>query len=240
MKKLFLTLFFACGIFALLSQGELLWSQLKSLDQARVHKVQKGEYLSKLAKAYYGDAQHWRELALINRAPNANHIQVGEEILLPSSAVMNELSRSRTLTRVNALVGDEARLGTHPAPESPSTLTESTEPASEPATTAPVETPTTMTEEGTGTLPEPSEPEMTTLEPEPVAEDAGFPWFWLAIGLIMIAGVVGFILYRRKQSQETEVEVETVGARNRIDDFARERRPFVGPQNHPKENTTVL
>ncbi|MGH7454374.1 MAG: LysM peptidoglycan-binding domain-containing protein, partial [bacterium] len=105
MKKFFLTLFFACGIFVLLSQGELLWSRFKFLDEPRVHKIQKGESLSKLAKQYYGDPQHWRELALVNRAPKPGHLEVGEEILLPSATVIDELRRSRTATRVNALVG---------------------------------------------------------------------------------------------------------------------------------------
>jgi hypothetical protein len=69
MKKILLTLFFAAGIFVLWSHGEMVWSNRRFLDEPRVHKIEKGEYLSRLAQQYYGDPQRWRELALINRAP---------------------------------------------------------------------------------------------------------------------------------------------------------------------------
>jgi LysM repeat protein len=110
MKKIFLTLFFAASIFVLWSSSELLWSNRRLLDEPRVHKIEKGEYLSKIAQKYYGDPQRWHELALINRAPNPHHVEAGEEILVPAAKVVEEIERTRTLTRVNLLVDEQERL----------------------------------------------------------------------------------------------------------------------------------
>ncbi|MDZ7290036.1 MAG: LysM peptidoglycan-binding domain-containing protein [candidate division KSB1 bacterium] len=217
MKKFLLLLFFACGIFLLLSQGEVLWSKLNFLDAPRVHKVQKGESLSKLAKQYYGDAQRWRELAIVNRAPKPNHLEVGEEILLPSATVINELRRSRTITRVNALVGEQEKIAVRATPESPQTLRQSGEP-----TAVPVETPAASSGQSTNLVPETS-PEVMAPPAEPITESSGFPWFWLAIALIIIAGAAAFLWYRRKHAEDKKIEIEIVEPRHSFED--RSARP---------------
>jgi LPXTG-motif cell wall-anchored protein len=241
MKKLFLTVFFAGGIFLLLSQGEVLWSKLKFLDEPRIHKVRKGESLSKLAQRHYGDAQHWRELALVNRAPKPSHIQVGEEILLPSATVINELSRSRTLTRVNTLLGDQENAAERSAPESSTTVTK---PTNGSHSVAPAEKPSETSDPSGGPVPE-TTPDPIAPQSDTTIENTGFPWFWLAIGMILIAGVVGFLLYRRKQEEEGKTEVETVESNRTVNDrstrsaftpFSKEnRRPF-GKPGREKEN----
>lgn len=244
MKKLFLTVFFAGGIFLLLSQGEVLWSKLKFLDEPRIHKVRKGESLSKLAQQHYGDAQHWRELALVNRAPKPNHIQVGEEILLPSATVINELSRSRTLSRVNTLLGDQENAAER---TTPSSSTASTKPTNGSHSIAPSEKPAGTSDPSGGSVPE-TTPEPIAPQSNTTSEDTSFPWFWLAIGIILVAGVVGFLLYRRKQTEEGKTEVETVETSSTVNDrparsafkpFSKEnRRPF-GKTDREKENLAV-
>jgi hypothetical protein len=244
MKKLFLSVFFAGGIFLLLSQGEVLWSKLKFLDEPRVHKVRKGESLSKLAQQHYGDAGHWRELALINRAPKPGHIQVGEEILLPSATVINELSRSRTLTRVNALLDSRE---TSAARTTPASSTTATKPASSSHSVASSEKSAEMSDPSSGPVPE-TTPETLAPQTDSTSENTGFPWFWLAIGMILIAGVVGFLLYRRKQVEEGKTEVEKVESsstdkdrptRSAFTPFSKEnRRPF-GKTDREKENLAV-
>ena len=244
MKKLFLTVFFAGGIFLLFSPGEVLWSKLKFLDEPRIHKVRKGESLSKLAQQHYGDAQHWRELALVNRAPKPNHIQVGEEILLPSAAVINELGRSRTLTRVNTLLGDQENVAERNGPEAPAT---STKPANGKHPVAPSERPAETHTPSDGLVPE-TTPETIAPQPDATAEDAGFPWFWLAIGSILIAGVVGFLLYRRKQTEVGKPGVETVESNSTVSDrstrsaftpFSKEKRRPFDKTGREKENLAV-
>jgi len=226
MKKIFLMLFLVGGFFLLLSHGEVLWSKRKFLDEPRVHKVQKGESLSKLAKQYYGSPKRWRELALVNRAPKPSHLQVGEEILLPSASVINELRRSRTITRVNTLIGEQQKAATAGASEVSSLPIQPHAPATQ------VETPAVNAEDHSLV------PETT---PETIATPAAgsaFPWFWLALGVMIIAGAAGFIWYRRRQAEKSEDDATTFEPRRSFDDRARERQAFSKPSPQ-KENLAV-
>jgi len=217
MKKLFLSLFFATGIFILLSQGEIVWSNRLYLDEPRVHKIEKGEYLSKLAERYYGDPQRWRELALINRAPNPNHVEVGEEILVPAANKAAEVSRARTLTQVNTIVRDQEGLAVR-EPSTPMTN-------AAPTTTMPTSAP--EVNRGNGTIePEPVAP-ITEETPAPVVEENGFPWLWVGIGAAILA-IVGVILYRRRQSTEQEVDINIEKKDNGVEEF-RSRRQYGMP-----------
>ncbi len=229
MKKFFLTLFLAGGFFLMFSHGEVLWSKRKFLDEPRVHKVQKGESLSKLAKQYYGSPKRWRELALVNRAPKPGHLQVGEEILLPSASVINELRRSRTITRVNTLIGEQEKAATAKAPE---VISQSVQPQAPPAPTPQVETPATNGEDHS-LVPETSPETIAT----PAAGSA-FPWFWLALGVMIIAGAAGFIWYRRRQAEKPEDDATAFEPRRGFDDRGRERQVFSKPSPQ-KENLAV-
>jgi len=195
MKKLFLTLFFAAGIFLLWSHGEMLWGNRLFLDEPRVHKIEKGEYLSKLAQQYYGDPQRWRELALINRAPNPDHVEVGEDLLVPAANTISELGRARTITQVNALVDEQQKLATRgPSPS----ITQTT----------PATTPSSEVTSGNGTTPhEPVVERPTSVAPEPVATESGFPWLWVGVGAVMLALTgAGFEFYRRRQAANEKAE----------------------------------
>ncbi len=193
MKKIFLTLFFAAGIFVVLSQSEIVLSNRLFLDEPQVHKIEKGEYLSKLAQRYYGDPQRWRELALINRAPNPDHVEIGEEILVPAANKVAEVRRARTLTEVNSVVRDQQSLAER-QPSAPMTDVVPTTPSE----------PTTPVVDGTI---EPRYSEPYVEEPAP-AEQSSFPWLWLGIGAAVIAVVIGFIMHRRRQEQNVEIEVK--------------------------------
>ncbi|MCE7943703.1 MAG: LysM peptidoglycan-binding domain-containing protein [Chlorobi bacterium CHB1] len=116
MKKVLLTAF--CGVVLLLvmAHDNLLMSRLRWLESPQVHHVQKGESLSKLAKEHYGDTDYWRELALVNRAPNPNHIEPDEKILLPAANVMEDLRKARTISSVNSLV-DQQQMAAKASPD---------------------------------------------------------------------------------------------------------------------------
>lgn len=204
MKKLFLTLFFAAAIFLIGSHGEMLWGNRLFLDEPRVHKIEKGEYLSKIAKQYYGDPQRWRELALINRAPNPNHVEVGEEILVPAANKVQELRRAHTLTQVNTVVKAQQQLATNtPAAPAPPTTT----PA---ITIAP--------HEPVGATPAP-------VVTEPVAPPDALPWQWIVAGAaILILAIIGFIRYRRRKAEEAEVEIPARKREDSFEDFRRRRQ----------------
>jgi hypothetical protein len=230
MKKIFLTLFFAAGIFVLWSHGEMVWSNRRFLDEPRVHKIEKGEYLSRLAQQYYGDPQRWRELALVNRAPNPNHVEVGEEILVPAASVVAEIGRAHTLTKVNALVNDQKKLVREPSQP----ITENT-PATTPTSSGEVTT-------GNGTA-EPVAPVEETPVPiatAPVANETSFPWLWIGLGLIVLA-LAGIVIYRRRQNAEPETNFAFKSKENGFDDSRNRNQygeswPFKAqPFDHKKE-----
>jgi len=213
MKKLFLTLFFAGGIFILWSHSEMLFGNRLFLDEPRVHKIGQNESLSKLAQQYYGDPQRWRELALINRAPNPNHVEVGEEILVPANNVVAELGRARTITQVNTLVNEQQEQATR-APSKPITGTETT-PAPAPSS------------EVTGNGITPHEQVTETPAPqvaEPAATENGFPWLLVGIAaVVLLLASAGFAYYRRRQTVDDD-DVVVVKKENNFDDFRRRRQ----------------
>ncbi len=106
LKSLLLALLFA----AVWIHGETLWSGRLFLDEPRIHVIQDGEFLSKIAQMYYGRASYWRVLALINRAPNPDRIYPGEQIILPDQQSVARLARARRLSEVNALTAEQEQL----------------------------------------------------------------------------------------------------------------------------------
>jgi hypothetical protein len=231
MKKIFLTLFFAAGIFVLWSHGEMVWSNRRFLDEPRVHKIEKGEYLSRLAQQYYGDPQRWRELALINRAPNPNHVEVGEEIFVPAANAVAEIGRARTLTKVNALVNDQEKL----ARESSRPITEIA-PATIPSPSGEVTTGNETTEPVA-----PIEETPTPVATEPVANETSFPWLWVGLGTIVLA-LAGIVIYRRRQNAEPEMNFTFKPKENGFDDSDHRRQfgeswPFKPQPANQKQET---
>jgi hypothetical protein len=83
------------------------WCKKLLFGSPTTHVIQKGEYLSEIAKKYYGRADYWRELALINRAPDSDLVFPGEEIIIPSLDIIKEIRRTRWLSKVNAYVKNE-------------------------------------------------------------------------------------------------------------------------------------
>lgn len=105
MLKRFLFSVVLMGLLVLFMEpaGNLLSNFLR-LDQPRTHQIAEGDWLSKVAKKYYGDASYWQELALINRAPDGDLIFPGEEIIVPSFEAIREVRTSRRLSAVNDIV----------------------------------------------------------------------------------------------------------------------------------------
>lgn len=65
--------------------SESLAPTLASTAGGRVHTVQKGDTLYKLARMYYNDQAKWREIWNANRSsvPNANQLRVGTQLRIP-------------------------------------------------------------------------------------------------------------------------------------------------------------
>lgn len=231
MKKSLFAVSLVALVLVLLAQQDLLWSRLQFLDAPRVYVIQKGESLSQLAREHYGDTDYWRELALVNRAPKPDHIQPGEEILLPAANVIQELRRARTISRVNDLINAQHALATRVVPENPATENQT---ALEAAPSQTASEPTMVAMGGDADTPavvpataQYEVQEAATYNDEPVAEESGSSWFWLIFGVLALGGVVGFVVYRRKQ-EEQEVALaqgDRLKANGASPNFQLDRRP---------------
>lgn len=107
MKKLMIVFILVSVVVGLYSEDNLLWCKKVLFNEPTKHIIQKGDYFSKLSKHYYGTTKYWRELALINRAPNKDLVFPGEEVIIPSLEAIQKLHKSRSLTRVNSIVDDQ-------------------------------------------------------------------------------------------------------------------------------------
>jgi LysM repeat protein len=175
----------------------LVYAKKIFLGDPTTHEIQKGEYLSKIAQKYYGDASLWRELSLINRAPDSDLVFPGEEIVLPRKDVLLKIRNTRRLSRVNQFVrGEEdiiARLKVDEDDMPQMTATE-TRTESKPADELLVS--------------ETSTPEQTVVE-EPVAtiadedeqsgKSSSFPIVIVAVAAALVIGLIALIVYRRKK-----------------------------------------
>ncbi len=107
---------FVTGIIVLgyYAEDQFLWCTRLFTNDPGVHTVQKGEYFSKLSQHYYGTADYWQELALVNRAPDSDLVFPGEKIIIPGMEAIKELHRTQSLTMVNKIVnGQEKWLAEH-------------------------------------------------------------------------------------------------------------------------------
>jgi nucleoid-associated protein YgaU len=73
-----------------------LWNVIKGIDASvsdatidinvqpgLTYTVQSGDTLSKIAKRFYGDANHYHQIAQASGISNPDHIEVGQEVTLP-------------------------------------------------------------------------------------------------------------------------------------------------------------
>ncbi len=73
-------------------------------DDPTLREVREGDWLSKIATEYYNDPSYWKELALINRAPNGNMLFPGEKVIVPASRTIQEIRAASSFSRVNEMV----------------------------------------------------------------------------------------------------------------------------------------
>jgi LysM repeat protein len=107
MKKILIVFILVSVVVGMYSEENLLWCKKMLFNEPTKHIIQKGDYFSKLSKQYYGTTKYWRELALINRAPDKDLVFPGEEVIIPSLDAVKKLHRSRSLTTVNSIVDDQ-------------------------------------------------------------------------------------------------------------------------------------
>ena len=96
MRRIVGFLVFFTIILGIYSEEQFLWCKRLFVNEPRKHVIQEGEYFSKLSLQYYGTATYWRELALVNRAPNSDLVFPGERIIVPSLDGVKKLRKSRS------------------------------------------------------------------------------------------------------------------------------------------------
>lgn len=219
MKKFMITLVMVSVVLGLFSEENILWCKKLIFNEPTYHIVQKGEFFSRLSKQYYGTANYWRELALINRAPNKDLVFPGEKVIIPSLDAVKKLSKSRSLTAVNEIVKTEhdwiaknGNVTTTPlASSSGETATVKTKPTAVPepnltADKAPTAEPVVVPAEhsvdaAAGNLQN---------KPDDYKKSSAFPLIITIVAILLIVGAMSLFLYRRKKKYELE-KFEAVG-----------------------------
>jgi len=107
MKKLLILFILVSVVVGMYSEDNYLWCKKIIFNEPTKHVIQKGDFFSKLSKQYYGTTKYWRELALINRAPNKDLVFPGEEVVIPNLDAVKKLRKTRMLTVVNDIVKDQ-------------------------------------------------------------------------------------------------------------------------------------
>lgn len=197
MKKLLLILVIAMPILASILPDAILWCKRAILSEPTIHQVDAGEYLSKISLKYYGNEKFWRELALINRAPDSDLIFPGEEIFIPAREVIEQLHRARSLSSVNSLVDAEKEV-----------YAQNQMPAEE----ALVDSIKTIASES-GTVIKSEETINLDLEPEvePAAEPKkalSLPLILSIIGSVLFLAAIVFLIYLRRNQTADAAEDE--------------------------------
>ncbi len=132
MKKVLLTLAMTLATVLLIEPAQALLSKFLLLEKPVEHQIRQGDWLSKIANEYYNDPSYWKELALVNRAPLGDKIFPGEKVIIPSFEVIREIRNTRSLSKVNELIGaQQALLGSGNSLMNPNNA-ETTVPATEP------------------------------------------------------------------------------------------------------------
>ena len=193
MRKIFMIVL-ATGVMLAIFSSELKLLADVYLGKPRTHVIQKGESLSEIAIQYYGNVEYWRELALVNMAPDPNLIWVGEEILVPDRETIVALNQAKTLSTVKDLViQQELALENHSPRQQPDAVTEpeETQPIAE-EFSEPVQT---------------VQPTLPTARTE-TAESSSNWVLWLAVFLIA-CGVIGFWWMRSNRQKVVLVKPRT-------------------------------
>ncbi len=230
--KRFLFAIALMGLFVIFMEpASNLLSSLLRLDQPLSHEIKDGDWLSKIAQQYYGDPSYWKELALINRAPNGDRIFPGEKVVVPSFDAIQKVRQARSLSDVNGVVGlqEDILAGRVKSHTEPLAQHEQSQPSISPSTSM---SPSTLRDV-------PAEPSTDASEPtaskEPAidfdaydgeATNGAETSFWFSTpvitGMVILAVVLvmGIFMYSRKKKRE---EVDFYGSSSKTD----EKSPYL-------------
>ena len=209
MKKILIFFVLVTVVFGLYSEKNLVWCKKILFNEPTKHVIQKGDFFSKLSKQYYGSADFWRELALINRAPNKNLVFPGEEVIIPSLDAVKKLRKTRMLSVVNDIVKNQndwiaknGNITTNYAFETEKPELKRQELPSQEADVEPAK------EASTIGIPE-QQPGTFESTPIPMLEEkaeksSALPILLTILAIGLVVGAMSFYLYRRKKQYDME------------------------------------
>jgi LysM repeat protein len=202
MKKLFIIVFVIALLIIGYAHDQFVWCKKLIFGEPTTHVIQQGEYLSIIAKKYYGNSDYWRELALINRAPNSNLVFPGEEIIIPSLDVIKEIRRTSWLSKVNSYIKSEediiARLKVG---EEPVLAEKTMEPQTMPEKL--LEEPQTMTPMAEETsIPSEMAYSSNPTEQQPVQSGSSLSPTLALIGALFVVSLVAIYFIRKKRRSQ--------------------------------------
>ena len=93
MKKIFVVAVALLALAVWLEPGRTLLRHLQPAQSA-AGQAQREEWLSQVARQYYGDASYGKELALLNRVPDGHLIRPKEAVLVPSLRVVQQIRQT--------------------------------------------------------------------------------------------------------------------------------------------------
>ncbi|MBD3287168.1 LysM peptidoglycan-binding domain-containing protein [candidate division KSB1 bacterium] len=207
----------------------------KKLFQAEptTHLIQEGEYLSMIAKKYYGNADYWRELALINRAPDSDAVFPGEEIVIPSLDVIKNIRRTRWLSRVNGLVQNQKDIiagRVQQEQQHYATTDQETQPAAK------------------AVVPEPNFDENPIVEidntdSEPLIKSSMLYLILGVMAVVLLIAVIGYFFYRRRQSRDEYSLIDDIDLSNEESERNYEPEPdyqdYLKNKRNKRKNVTI-
>lgn len=193
MRKLIVYLFAVVLLVGTLTRDSFLWKLF--LEQPLVHNIEKGEFLSKLSIKYYGAPDYWKELALINRAPDPNLVYPEESILIPDFESIKRLHDAKSITKVNELVNEIER-------SMPAKTAKAAKPAAETVSSEKPKADHVLSD------PVPSPERQIAFNP-PEKESQESSWGWslilLVFGAIVVVGLVAYYLVKRRRPDSEAV-----------------------------------
>lgn len=214
MRKLFAFLILAGLLIMVFPNKVILIAKSFLLEEPTTHLVERNDWLSKMALKYYDDASYWKELALVNRAPDPNLILPGEQIFIPAFEAIQQLRNASTISSVQNVIAQQELALRQSGGEKEERVADTTD-ESEPGATQP-STQTAEAESGEATNGStngatetvPSSGVLETVPPQTESAAEGFPWIWIVAAALIIAGLGGLLLYGRKRTQDADNEVE--------------------------------
>lgn len=185
MKKLLIILLIMVVVIVGFKTDVYLYAKRLFQAEPTTHLIQEGEYLSMIAQKYYGNADYWRELALINRAPNSDAVFPGEEIVIPSLDVIKTIRRTRWLSRVNGLVKNQEDIIAGRFQEQQEKL----------AVTTPETRPAPIVKESDKNF-------VLDKSTDSMVKSSMIYVVLGAVAVLLLSTVIGYIIYRRKKNQD--------------------------------------